>query len=271
MIPNILSIAGSDPSGGAGVQADLKTFAALECFGLAAITALTVQNTNGVRNVLLPPPEFVGAEIDAIFEDIEIAAVKIGMLGSAENVEAVAASLSVRRPPVIVLDPVLSATSGDPLAQPGVEQAIVEFLFPLATLVTPNLDEAARLAGLAGPEDAKDIGAVARRLHELGAKAVLITGGDATGEAADDFYFDGASERVFSAPRIATRNAHGTGCTLSSAIAAYLGRSYALADAIAAAKDYVSGALLAADELNVGGGRGPVNHFFELWARGAKG
>ncbi len=270
MIPNILSIAGSDPSGGAGVQADLKTFAALGCYGLAAITALTVQNTTGVRNVLLPPPEFVGAEIDAILEDIKVAAVKIGMLGSTENVEAVAASLATHRAPAIILDSVLSSTNGDPLAHPGVEQAIVELLFPLATLITPNLDEAARLAGLAELEDAKDIRAIARRLHELGAKAVLITGGDATGEAADDFYFDGASERVFSAPRVATRNAHGTGCTLSSAIAAYLGRGYALADAIAAAKDYVTGALQAADKLNVGSGHGPLNHFFELWARGTK-
>ncbi len=267
MIPNILSIAGSDPGGGAGVQADLKTFAALGCYGMAAITALTAQNTKGVRRIHLAPPEFVGAEIDAIFEDIEVAAVKIGMLGSAEVVEAVSARLAIHRPPAIVLDPVLTATSGDAQAQSGVERAIVERLFPLATLITPNFEEAARLGGLTRPAVAKDVHAAAERLHRLGAKALLITGGDAAGETADDFYFDGAESRVFSAPRVATRNTHGTGCTLSSAIAAFLGRGYALPDAIAAAKTYVTGALQGADKLNVGGGRGPLHHFFDLWPR----
>ena len=269
MVPNILSIAGSDPSGGAGIQADLKTFAALGCFGLAAITALTAQNTRGVRGVFMPPASFVGDEIDAIFEDIEVAAVKIGMLGSVEVVEVVAARLAVHRPPAIVLDPVLVATSGDALAQSGVEQAIVERLFPLASLITPNFEEAARLAG-ERPRPVNNIRA-AERLHRLGAKAVLITGGDAGCETADDFYFDGSESRVFSAPRVATRNTHGTGCALSSAIATYLGRGFALQDAIAAAKAYVTSALQGADELNVGNGRGPVNHFFELWPRGPKG
>ena len=148
-----------------------------------------------------------------------------------------------------MLDPVLTATSGDALAQSGVERAIVERLFPLATLITPNFEEAARLGGLTRPAVAKDVHAAAERLHRLWAKALLITGGDAAGETADDFYFDGAELRVFSAPRVATRNTHGTGCTLSSAIAAFLGRGYALPDAIAAAKTYVTGALQGADEL----------------------
>ncbi len=271
MIANILSIAGSDPGGGAGIQADLKTFAALGCYGMAAVTALTAQNTKGVRGVHLAPPAFVAAQIDAIFEDIEVAAVKIGMLGSAEIVKVVAARLAFHKPPAIVLDPVLAATSGDALAQSGVEHAIVERLFALATLVTPNLDEAARLAGLTRPAAAKDVHAAAERLRRLGAKAVLITGGDGAGETADDLFFDGAAAHIFSAPRVATGNTHGTGCTLSSAIAAWLGRGYALQEAIAVAKAYVTGALQAADELNVGGGCGPTHHFFELWPRETKG
>lgn len=265
MTPNILSIAGSDPSGGAGIQADLKTFAALGCYGMAVITALTAQNTRGVRGLHLPPPEFVGAQIDAIFDDIEVAAIKIGMLGSAAIAEAVAARLAARQPRAIVLDPVLVATSGDPLAASGVEQAIIDRLFPLATLVTPNLDEAARLSGLPRPADAAEMRAAAERLHRLGARALLIKGGDGGGHSSDDLYFDGASERIFSAPRVETRNTHGTGCALSSAIAAYLGRGFTLPDAIGAAKIYLTGALKAADELSVGGGHGPLNHFFELW------
>jgi hydroxymethylpyrimidine/phosphomethylpyrimidine kinase len=265
LIPNILSIAGSDPSGGAGIQADLKTFAALRCYGMAAITALTAQNTKGVRGAHVPPPAFIAAQIDAIFADIDVAAVKIGMLGSAAVVEAVAERLALHKPGAIVLDPVLVATSGDALAESGVEQAIIARLFPLATLVTPNLDEAGRLAGLAKPADATQIRAAAERLHRLGAGAVLIKGGDADGPTADDLYFNGATERIYSVARATTRNTHGTGCTLSSAIAAYLGRGFTLVDAIAAAKAYVTGALEAADQLDVGSGRGPVNHFSELW------
>ncbi|MGH6797491.1 MAG: bifunctional hydroxymethylpyrimidine kinase/phosphomethylpyrimidine kinase, partial [Roseiarcus sp.] len=195
---------------------------------------------------------------------IDVAAVKIGMLGSRPIVEAVAERLAFHAPPAIVLDPVLTATSGDALATAGVERAIIERLFPLATLVTPNLDEAARLSGIASLAGMR---AAALRLFALGAKAVLITGGDAGGATSDDLFFDGAADRLLSAPRVETRNTHGTGCALSSAIAAYLGRGFALGDAIAAAKAYLTGALAAADELDVGGGRGPPHHFFELWAR----
>ena len=271
MIPNILSIAGSDPGGGAGIQADLKTFAALGCYGMAAITALTAQNTRGVRAVHLPPADFVAAEIEAIFADIEVAAVKIGMLGSAAAVGAVAESLGRWRPRAIVLDPVLVATSGDALAQAGVAEAIVERLFPLATLITPNLDEAAQLSGLPRASDAASMRAAAHELHRLGAAAALITGGDAGGATADDFFFDGAAERILSAPRLETRNTHGTGCTLSSAIAAFLGRGFALTEAIEAAKAYVSGALAASGRLAVGHGNGSLNHFFALWPAEPKG
>ena len=233
---------------------------------MAAITALTVQNTKEVKGVHLPPPEFVAAQIDAIFDDIDVAAVKIGMLGSQPIVEAVAERLAFHTPPAIVLDPVLTATSGDALATAGIERAIIQRLFPLATLATPNLDEAARLSGIATPANTAEMRAAARRLLALGAKAVLITGGDAGGATSDDLFFDGAADRLLSAPRVETRNTHGTGCALSSAIAAYLGRGFALGDAIAAAKAYLTGALAAADELDVGGGRGPPHHFFELWA-----
>lgn len=266
MSPNVLSIAGSDPSGGAGVQADLKTFAALRCYGMAALTALTAQNTQGVRAVHLAPPGFVGEEIDAIFEDVEVAAVKIGMLGSAQIVEVVAERLERFSPPFVVLDPVLAATSGDALAGDGVEAAIVERLFPLASLVTPNLFEARRLAGMERPLGAADMREAADRLLRLGAKAALVKGGDLAGETSEDFFLDADTEEILSAPRVKTRNTHGTGCTLSSAIAAFLARGAPMLEAIVSAKAYVTGALKGADALRVGreGGRGPLDHLFAL-------
>jgi hydroxymethylpyrimidine kinase/phosphomethylpyrimidine kinase len=267
MIPNLLSIAGSDPSGGAGIQADLKTFAALRCHGMAVVTALTAQNTRGARALHLPPAEFVGAEIDAIFEDIDVAAVKIGMLGSSAIVEAVARRLAVHKPRFIVLDPVLAATSGDALAIDDVGAAIVRHLFPLADLVTPNLAEASQLAGRAIQGDEAGLRAGAELLLARGAKAALVTGGHGEGATSDDLFFDGVAHKLFSAPRIATRNTHGTGCTLSSAIAANLAHGLALADAIGAAKTYLTDALAAADELNVGHGHGPAHHFHALWRR----
>jgi hydroxymethylpyrimidine/phosphomethylpyrimidine kinase len=263
MTPNLLSIAGSDPSGGAGIQADLKTFAALRCHGMAVVTALTAQNTRGVFAIHVPPPNVVAGQIDAIFDDIDVAAVKIGMLASGEIVKTVADRLAVHKPPFIVLDPVLAATSGDALATSDVGQAIISHLFPLATLVTPNLAEAAILSGHAVAAD--ELRATAERLQMLGAKAALITGGHGEGATSDDLLFDGVAYQLFSAPRVATRNTHGTGCTLSSAIAAYLGHGLALADAVGAAKTYLSGAIKAADELTVGHDHGPTHHFFDLW------
>ncbi|MDB5648800.1 MAG: Phosphomethylpyrimidine kinase [Hyphomicrobiales bacterium] len=266
MIPNVLSIAGSDPSGGAGIQADLKTFSALGCYGMAAITALTAQNTQGVTGVHVPPASFVADQIEAIFADITVAAVKIGMLANAEIVEAVAESLSRHKPPFIVLDPVLVATSGDSLGAPGVVDAMREHLFPLATLITPNLPEAARLADMPEATDLSGLEGLASRLHEVGARAVLVKGGHLTGDTADDVLFDGVALSHFSAPRIATRNTHGTGCTLSSAIAAHLARGMSLTDAIRASKAYLNAALEASDTLNVGRGQGPVHHFRWLWS-----
>jgi hydroxymethylpyrimidine/phosphomethylpyrimidine kinase len=266
MIPNVLSIAGSDPSGGAGIQADLKTFSALGCYGMAAITALTAQNTQGVRGVHVPPASFVVDQIEAIFADVTVAAVKIGMLANAEIVAAVASCLARHHPPVIVLDPVLVATSGDSLGAPGVVEAMRAHLFPLATLITPNLPEAARLADMPEPTDIAGLEGLASRLCELGARTALVKGGHLSGETADDVLFDGEALTHFSAPRIATRNTHGTGCTLSSAIAAHMACGMSLPDAIRASKAYLSAALEASDVLNVGHGHGPVHHFRWLWS-----
>ncbi len=265
-IPNVLSIAGSDPGGGAGVQADLKTFAALGCYGMAAITALTAQNTVGVRAVHVPPADFLAAQIDAIFDDIAVDAVKIGMLGTGEIVSVVADRLAHRGARNIVLDPVLVATSGDSLGAPDVVEAIVAKLLPLAAVVTPNLPEIARLVGRDVSADPQDMGRAAEELIERGARAVLVKGGH--GESAvivDVLAVPGQSATAFRGPRIATRNTHGTGCTLSSAIAAGLAHGRTLTEACDEAKRYLTAALEAADRLSVGQGHGPVNHFGALW------
>jgi hydroxymethylpyrimidine/phosphomethylpyrimidine kinase len=265
MIKNLLSIAGLDPSGGAGIAADLKTFAALGCNGMAVITALTAQNTQGVRAVHVPLARFAAAQIDAVFEDIDVAAVKIGMLASAAVVAAVANRLAFYKPRFIVLDPVLIATSGEALSAVDASEAIVQHLFPLATLVTPNIAEAARLSNHAISADREGMRRAAALLHARGAKAVLVKGGHLEGKTSDDLLFHGTSYRLFSVPRVVTHNAHGTGCTLSSAIAAYLAQGHELGEAIGAAKAYLTGALAAADELSAGHGPGPVNHFYKFW------
>ncbi len=259
-IRNVLAIAGSDPSGGAGIQADLKTFAALGCYGMAAITALTAQNTVGVSAVHLPPPEIVSEQIRMVFADVAVSAVKIGMLGSAAIAEAVADALAAHRGVPIVLDPVLVATSGATLGDDSVITLMRERLFPLARVVTPNLAETARLAGGHEPADAAAIERAARSLR-TGSAAWLIKGGHRGDATADDYLWDGTIGRWFSSPRVATRNTHGTGCTLSSAIAALLAQGCGLPDAVAGAKRYLDGALAAADHLDVGHGCGPVDHF----------
>lgn len=265
MIPNVLSIAGSDPSGGAGIQGDLKTFSALGCYGMAVVTALTAQNTKAVSAVHVPPPEFVAQEIDAVFADVKVAAVKIGMLASAAVAEAVAARLAVYKPPFVVLDPVLAATSGASLGTPDLLATIRERLLAQITLVTPNLPEAARLTEMPLPRNLKEMGHLAVRLHACGAAAVLVKGGHLPGAEAQDVLFDGFAERVYAAERIATENTHGTGCTLSAAIAAYLAKGRSLPESIGAAKDYLSGALRESAALDVGHGHGPVHHFWRIW------
>ena len=260
-IANVLSIAGSDPSGGAGIQADLKTIAALGGYGMAAITALTAQNTRGVIGVHVPPADFLAAQIDAIFADVEVHAVKIGMLANGEIARMVAARLAAHKARNIVLDPVLVATSGDSLGAPGVVEAILDALFPLATVVTPNLPEAARLADAPEPSNFDGQRCLALQLARRG-PAVLVKGGHAqdVADAVDFLALSDGTVQRYSAPRVATKNTHGTGCTLSSAIATRLAQGAPLAQAVADAKAYLTQALRHANELTVGHGHGPVHH-----------
>ena len=266
-IPNVLSVAGSDPSGGAGIQADLKTFGALGCYGMAVLTALTAQNTRGVSAVHVPPPDFIAAQIDAIFADVAVSAVKLGMLADAPVVEVVADRLKAANVRHIVLDPVLVATSGDSLGTPEVVDAMRQALFPLADLVTPNLPEAARLSGRPLPDSLETMTDVAKAIADAGARAVLVKGGHLGGAEAVDVLFDGHNVETFRSERIETRNTHGTGCTLSSAIAAHLARGHDLQAAVLHAKAYLSDALRWSHELRVGHGHGPVHHFHAVWGR----
>jgi hydroxymethylpyrimidine/phosphomethylpyrimidine kinase len=265
MIANVLSIAGSDPSGGAGIQADLKTFSALGCYGMAVITALTAQNTRGVTAVHIPPPAFIAQQIDAIFADVRVDAVKIGMLASGEIAAIVAERLKAHGAKNIVLDPVLVATSGDSLGSPDVVDAMRRHLFPLATVITPNIPEAERLSGFTTAGTQEGLQKVARDLATLDARAVLVKGGHLATASADDVLLEGGQFQTYSAPRVDTQNTHGTGCTLSSAIACYLAKGHPLRDAVGAAKAYLTLALQASDAIDVGGGHGPVHHFHAWW------
>ena len=266
MTPIAVTIAGSDSSAGAGIQADLKTFAALGVYGASVITALTAQNTRGVSGIHDVPAEFVAAQIDAVFSDLAVGAVKIGMLARAAVIEAVAVGLDRWKAQNVVLDPVMVATSGDRLLAPDAVETLKRELIPRARVVTPNLPEAAALLGtdIAADEDAMQ--AQAEGILALGAKAVLIKGGHGAGPYSVDFLFDGARVTRYAVKRIATRNTHGTGCTLSAAIAAGLAKEQDLAAATRRAKDYVTDAIAAADRLAVGQGHGPLHHFHATWA-----
>ncbi|MFT4266366.1 MAG: bifunctional hydroxymethylpyrimidine kinase/phosphomethylpyrimidine kinase, partial [Xenophilus sp.] len=245
-----------------GIQADLKTFAALGCYGMTAITALTAQNTRGVTGIHAVPPDFLKAQLQAVIEDIGVDAVKLGMLHAPEVVEVVAWAIRHYGLQKVVLDPVMVATSGDRLIAEETVQVMVRELFPRAAVVTPNLDEAALLVGhpIAGPEA---LDAAAGELLALGAPAVLLKGGHLPGDEVVDLLAgaDGTRQR-FGAPRIASRNLHGTGCTLSSAIACGLALGLDLPAAVAQARDYVRGAMQAGAEVRTGGGHGPLNHGF---------
>jgi len=260
-IPNVLSIAGSDPSGGAGIQADLKTFAALGVYGMAAISGLTAQNTRGVSAIQPLPAAFVAAQIDAVFEDIRVDAVKLGMLGEADVVTAVADCLRRWQPPVIVLDPVMLAKSGAALLAESAVESLRRQLLPLATIITPNLPEAGALLGVPAPADLPAMRQAARALHALGPAWVLLKGGHLPGEDCTDLLHDGREFVEFPGRRIPTAHTHGTGCTLSAAIAAGLARGLAMPRAVAQAKAYLTAAIAAADSLDVGHGHGPVQHF----------
>jgi hydroxymethylpyrimidine/phosphomethylpyrimidine kinase len=264
MIPKVLSIAGSDPSGGAGIQADLKTFSALGVYGMAALTSLTAQNTRGVKAVQKLPPAFVQQQIEEIFEDIAVHAVKIGMIASSEAAQILVDILTKFKPPNIVLDPVMVATSGDKLISETAIEIVKTKLLPLADLITPNIKEAEALLGV--PFDG-DMEMTARALRQLGAKNVLLKGGHLINEThSNDMLvtLDGTLH-TFEAERILTANTHGTGCTLSSAIAAYLAKGLDLPMACSSAKHYLTGAIKSGDALGVGHGHGPVHHFWDVW------
>jgi hydroxymethylpyrimidine/phosphomethylpyrimidine kinase len=266
LIANVLTIAGSDSGGGAGIQADLKTFSALGTYGASVITALTAQNTRAVTAIHDVPPAFVEAQLDAVFDDIDFTAVKIGMLSRPEIIDAVAEGLRRHGARNVVLDPVMVAKSGDRLLRPEAIAALRERLLPLATVITPNLPEAAVLLDREEARDAAGMIEAAARLRTLGPQAVLLKGGHLeNGAESIDVLDDGAGPLTLAAPRIATGNTHGTGCTLSSAIAALLARGLALRDAVREAKAYVTAAIRAADRLSVGHGHGPVHHFHALW------
>jgi hydroxymethylpyrimidine/phosphomethylpyrimidine kinase len=262
-IPTALTIAGSDSGAGAGIQADLKTFAANGVYGTNAIAAITAQNTRGVKKIHPLPPAIVAAQIDAVVNDIGADAVKTGMLLDAAIVKLVAARIRAHRLRNLVVDPVMVAKSGDLLLRKDAIAALKTKLIPLATVVTPNVPEAEKLTGirLKRPEDFKE---AARRILALGAKTVVIKGGHRRGPAADLFY-DGKKFREFSAPRLRTRNTHGTGCTFAAAIAAHLAKGAKPKEAVRRAKRYLTRAI--AESYPIGAGHGPVNHFFNLKTR----
>jgi len=259
--PIALTIAGSDSSGGAGIQADLKTFAALGVYGASVITALTAQNTTGVSGIHQVPAEFVTAQIDAVFADLDVAAVKIGMVAHPPVIDAIVAGLARWSPKHVVLDPVMVATSGDRLLAAEAVDALRTKLIPLASVITPNLPEAAALLDEAVAADEATVEKQGRRLLALGCKAVLIKGGHGEGAESIDYLVDSSGVTALAAPRVATKNTHGTGCSLSSAIAAGLAKGEGMETAVRNAKAWVSAAIAAADRFSVGRGHGPIHHF----------
>jgi hydroxymethylpyrimidine/phosphomethylpyrimidine kinase len=259
-----LTIAGSDSSGGAGIQADLKTFSALGVYGASVITAITAQNTQGVQGVLTLPPDIIAAQMTSIASDLSVGAIKTGMLGDRVTVETVADGLRQFAGVPLVVDPVMVATSGDVLLAPDAIDAVRRRLFPAADIVTPNLREAARLLDTSVASSLDEMEGQGRSLLALGAKAVLVKGGHGEGpEATDILVFEAGSLR-FTAPRIATRNTHGTGCTLAAAIAARLALGDSIADAVNTAKSFVWQAIDAGRTLTIGKGNGPVDHLFQM-------
>jgi hydroxymethylpyrimidine/phosphomethylpyrimidine kinase len=260
-IPIAVTIAGSDSSGGAGIQADLKTFSALGVYGATVITALTAQNTRGVSAIHDVPPDFIAAQIDAVFSDLAVAAVKIGMLSQPAAIEAVAAGLDRHHARNIVLDPVMIASSGARLLAPEAIAVLRHRLMPRALVITPNLPEAAALLDAPLATTEPEMRDQAQRLLALGARAVLIKGGHASGPESVDFLVQAHAVVRLAADRIATPNTHGTGCTLSSVIAAGLAKGLDLAEAVREAKTYVTGAIAAGARRTVGKGAGPIQHF----------
>ncbi len=262
-LPHALTIAGSDSAAGAGIQADLKTFAALGVYGMSVITAVTAQNTVGIKKIAEIDPEMVGAQIDAVMTDIGARAVKTGMLGNAEIINTVVRKLRRHRVKTLVVDPVLAATSGTLLLRKAAVETLRRALIPLAVVVTPNLSEAEELAGMK-LRGASEIHEAARRIIALGAANVVIKGGHRSGPAID-LFFDGKKFRELRSPRIRNRHTHGTGCTFSAAITAYLARGESVESAVVLAKKYITGAIRKG--FAIGAGAGPVHHFYEFWEK----
>lgn len=269
-IPNTLTIAGMDPSGGAGILADVKAMSALGAYACAVVAALTAQNTQAVTDISPVNPQFVRAQLDTLFADVEIHAVKIGMLGQTGVIEVVADRLGHHKPPHLVLDPVMVAKSGDLLLEQKAVGALREQLLPLATIITPNLPEAGVLLETRAVETVREMRRVAERLRNMmtygGHRWVLLKGGHLPGNDTIDILHDGDKMIELPGHRIQTQNTHGTGCTLSAALAALLPQTDSVVDATRAAKDYLVAAIASADMLKVGHGHGPVHHFHKLWA-----
>jgi len=263
----VLSIAGSDCSGGAGIQADLKTFSAHGVFGMSAIVSVVAENTFRVIEIQDVTPDMIEKQIDAVFEDIEVDAVKVGMLSTPACMKAVAGKLGEYNPKNVVIDPVMYAKNGSPLMAPNAAGELIATIIPLADALTPNIPEAEKIAGMS-IENIADMEDAARRIHSMGCKNVLVKGGHAVKDtdAALDILFDGEKFYRFEAPRIDTKNTHGTGCTYSSAIASNLALGLDMKSAISAAKEYVTTAIR--HSLSIGKGHGPVHHFYDLYKGG---
>ncbi len=265
-VPVALTIAGSDSGGGAGIQADIKTFSALQVYAASVITAVTAQNTRGISAIHSIPSNIVAAQLRAVLEDLDVSAFKIGMLGDALTIDAIASVLDEFSVNSLVIDPVMVSKSGNALLQPEAISLLKNRLFPLATILTPNLPEAAVLTGLSEPQSLQEMYQILEPLHELGVPWVLLKGGHLPEEnQAIDLLSDGEQVFEFKSERFKTKNTHGTGCTLSSAIAAGLAKGLGVEESVREAKSYISAAILAADTLAVGAGYGPLHHFSLLW------
>lgn len=263
--PIALTIAGSDSGGGAGIQADIKTFSALGVFGCSAIASLTAQNTLGVQGVLPIAPAFVQQQIHSVLSDIHVGVIKTGMLATADIIAAVAESLRTYPQIPFVLDPVMVATSGDRLLEEDAIQTLIEKLLPLATVITPNLHEAAVLLNTSAAQNLAQMQTQGEKIIALGARAVLMKGGHTDGDKATDLLITAAGVDAFSAPRLHTKNTHGTGCTLASAIAAGLAKRLSLSDSVSQAKEYLHQSLMHSEKLHIGQGSGPVHHFYKFY------
>ncbi|MBD8213663.1 bifunctional hydroxymethylpyrimidine kinase/phosphomethylpyrimidine kinase [Erwinia persicina] len=262
---NALTIAGTDPSGGAGIQADLKAFSALGAYGTSVITALVAQNTTGVQSICRVEPAFVAAQLDSVLSDVRIDTIKIGMLSESAIVEVVSGRLKQTRVPWVVLDTVMLAKSGDPLLSPEAVSTLRDRLLPQVSLITPNLPEAAALLGCAQARNEGEMREQGRALLALGCQAVLMKGGHLSESESPDWLFTREGEQRFTAPRVNTRNTHGTGCSLSAALAALRPRHDDWPTTVQAARHWLQGALEQADSLEVGHGQGPVHHFHQWW------